>query len=385
MKKRKTKICQRCTKTVPLRFSTCSSCGSNKFAPSFVKKLDKVNRQFSVQITTPIDSKDKRLTLYKWWPGGRSTFHINTQEQWEIVKDIVDNNLSRFLKWRSKKEIIKEIEALQKEEKNYTSRAKKLSKSHPKFIRTLLKNLDYGKIKEIDYQNLAEILNDLIETVSKADGGLILAFKNIIKKLPSQKKRAIEDLNDLLKTWSLKQITSISYQVINRLETLKLFKERVLDDRTYEIRGDDSIHRILENAMWIIDERYWLLHSNETLRKIIGKEFQKKRYKKYKNKRPDFVCGTVNKKLIIVELKRPSHILSVDDLNQLEDYLSIIEQYDKVNSFEAYLVGKRVSEDLKRKKRYRGGNFKILTFSQLISDTEQRYKEYIQEMKKKKK
>ena len=379
--KRKQKICQSCLKKTNFSKKICPNCGKKKFAPSFVDQLDKVNRQFFVQITTRPDDSEKRLTLYKWWPGGKTTFHINTQEQWDIVKDIIDNNLSKYLKWKTKKEILKEIEVLAKEDKSSARKAKNLFQNYPKFVKKLLTNLDYSKIKDTDYQDIAEMLNELIEIVSKADEGFKVAFKKVIKQLPTQKSRAIENLSELLETWSLKQITAISYQVIDRLETLKLFKERVLDDRTYEIRGDKSIHRILENAMWIIDERYWLLHSNETLRKIIGKEFQKKKYAKYKERRPDFVCGTVDNKLIIVELKRPSHALQVEDLNQLEEYLSIIEQHDKVSKFEAYLIGKKVNEDLNRKVKYRGGNFKIRTFTQLISDTEKRYNEYIKTIK----
>lgn len=183
---------------------------------------------------------------------------------------------------------------------------------------------------------------------------------------------------ELLKTWSLKQITSISNQVIERIRTLELFKDRVLDDKTYEIRGD-SIHRILERAMWIIDERYWLLHSNETLRKIVGNDVVKAN-KGNEKKRPDFVCGTVGNKLIIVELKRPLHPLTIDDINQLENYLSIIEQKFSAKSFECYLIGKTISPDLKNKMKYRGNQFRVRTFTDIIDDTEKRYKEFLKAM-----
>lgn len=206
----------------------------------------------------------------------------------------------------------------------------------------------------------------------------------VVQNLPKENKRAVEDLADLLKTWSLKQITSISTQVIDRIQTLELFKNRILDDKTYEIRGEDSIHRILERAMWIIDERYWLLHSNETLRTIVGNEIVKKN-KGNEKKRPDFVCGSVGDKLIIVELKRPSHPLTVDDLNQLEMYLSIIEQHHSGKTFECYLIGKSVSVELERIKKHRASHFKVRTFADLIDDTEKRYTEYIKDLNQSKK
>lgn len=35
------------------------------------------------------------------------------------------------------------------------------------------------------------------------------------------------------------------------MEAMTVFKSRMLDDRTYEIRGHNSIHRLLEGAMWL--------------------------------------------------------------------------------------------------------------------------------------
>ena len=156
-----------------------------------------------------------------------------------------------------------------------------------------------------------------------------------------------------------------------------MLKERALDDRTYEITGEGSIHRLLESAMWIIDERYWLMNSNSTLRKIVGDQLAKDD-KKFELKRPDFVCGTVDKKLIIIELKRPSHTLDVDDLNQLERYVVICEEYSSEHSsHEAILVGTKQSDDLRRTLKVRGGSFKVLTFVDMIHDAERRYKKYL--------
>lgn len=377
IKGKKTKICQSCGIENKSQAKMCAACDSTRFAPSFVRKIDRVNRQFFVQITDPYEKTDpKRITLYKWWPGGRASFHINTNEQWEKVKEIIDQRLAKFLGWKPKKEILKKIEESAKEDRLSSSALKSLTKNYPQFIRKVLKEIDFSKVEETDYQDIVDIMKDLIETITKTDQSFRLAFRKVISQLPTQTKRAIEDLSELLKTWSLKQVTAISYQVIERLETLKMFKERVLDDKTYEIRGDNSIHRILEKAMWIIDERYWLLHSNETLRKIVEKELAGND-KKYKNKRPDFVCGTIGDKLIIIELKRPYHTLQVDDLNQLETYLSIIENHYSVKSFEAYLVGNRISDELKKIVKYRGSQFRIKTFTDLIGDSENRYSEYL--------
>ena len=61
--------------------------------------LRRVNRQFAVEVTDPhplSTSKDPKLTLSKWWPGGRATFNINGKAQWDAVRQSVDE-LSPYL------------------------------------------------------------------------------------------------------------------------------------------------------------------------------------------------------------------------------------------------------------------------------------------------
>lgn len=373
-KAKKTKICQKCFEENNSSSLACFKCGHKKFAPDFIKKIEKGIGNTYLQVTLPKDSEEKRITLYKWWPGGKSSFNINNQEQWEKIVEVIQSKLLPYLGWETKAALVKEITA--KGNAVSENQIKKLTTGYPDLIRRVLQQIDVTKWEESNYSDIAEILSEISDLLSKTDAGFRQSFADVVKHLPKQEKRAVEDLADLLKKWSLKQITSISSQVIERVRTLELFKDRVLDDRTYEIRGSDSIHRILERAMWIIDERYWLLHSNTSLRKIVGDEIVKAN-KGNEKKRPDFVCGSVGEKLIIVELKRPSHPLEIEDLNQLENYLSIIEQKYTGRSFECYLIGKTISAELERKRKYRGSQFKVRTFSDLIDDTEKRYKEYL--------
>lgn len=371
------KLCQKCYLENPSNVRKCRNCGNTKFAPNFIKKIEKVFGNTYAQVTLPQEGEDQRITLYKWWPGGKSSFNINTIEQWEKIVETIQNKLVPFLGWESAKEVISEI--TEKGQNVSESKIDSLVKDYPDIIRKVFKKIDVDKWEESSYSEIVEILKEISELLAKTDSSFRKAFSDVVLHLPKENKRAIEDLAELLKKWSLKQITSVTNQVIERIQTLELFKDRILDDKTYEIRGDDSIHRILERAMWIIDERYWLLHSNETLRKIVGDEIVKSN-KGNEKKRPDFVCGSIGDKIIIVELKRPSHSLDIEDMNQLENYLSIIEKKYSKSSFECYLIGKTISDELERKKKYRSSQFKVRTFADLIDDTEKRYKEYLESL-----
>lgn len=379
-KAKQQKVCDTCGTHNAMGADECSKCGKSRWAPDWVLQLRRINRSFAVQVTKShpsAASKDPRLTLYKWWPGGKATFNVTRSPDWERVKEIVDIELAPFLGWSTTKQIQKSIRERRSKEKNSDALLGELVASNPRFIAQLVKGLKLTKISDEDVGQLAESIGEIAQVLVAADETHRLAIRELVKKLPGQGKAALQQLAELMEELTLGQITAVTSEVKRRAGLLELFRERVLDERTYEISGDGSIHRLLERAMWIVDERYWLMHSNRQLRTVVGEQLAKED-KKFQKKRPDFVCGMVDKRLIIIEIKRPSHLLSVDDLNQLERYVVICEQYDADHSsFEAILVGSKASEDLKRTLKVRGQGFKVRTYTQLVSDTERRYKGFL--------
>ncbi len=387
-KKRKAsgpRICNRCGKESDKSATKCEHCSSTKFAPEWVSAKRPVNRQVSVEITTSnpeYGDPEKRITLSKWWPGGRSNFHIPSVKQWEAIEQIIDGELGPLLGWKTKEELVERIRENKGKAKSTSADVQKLATEYPEVIRQMVRSIDPEKIKGKDIGDLTDMMGQLVDAMGEAEAGFKESFLSLVKKLPKQGKRAIEDLEKLLEDWSLHQINSVTKEVQSRVQTIELFKKQVLDERTYEIRGVNSIHRILERAMWLIDERYWLLQSNETLRTHIGEEMSKRDKKQYGKKRPDFVCGTVDSKLIIVELKRPSHTLKIADINQLETYLTLAKKYGSAKSYEAYLVGTKKDAELTDRMQFRDSRtFKIFTFSDLIEDTERRYAEFLKAAK----
>jgi hypothetical protein len=342
--------------------------------------MRRINRSFSVQVTRahPASAnKDPRLTLYKWWPGGKQNFNINTADQWVDVKRIVEVELGEFLGWKTAEEIKADVDANKKKAKTAEKQIKGLAKQDPKFVTQVLKELKLDKVSEEDFPKLGEAIGDLAQILIGVDQAQRAAIKKLVAQLPKQGKKAIEELSALMEELTAGQIAAVAGEVNRRVGLINTFKERVLDDRTYEITGDGSIHRLLERAMWIVDERYWLMHSNRQLRTVVTQELAKKD-KKYEKKRPDFVCGTVDKKLIIIEIKRPSHTLEIADLNQLEQYVMLCQKYNSdISGYEAILVGKKESDDLTRTRKLRGGSQKVRTYTELIDDTERRYSEYL--------
>lgn len=379
--RRKHKICNGCGAENPLNATRCRSCGKSKFAPAWVMAKCTVNRQVSVEITAPnpkFGDGGPRITLSKWWPGGGATFHIPNAAQWEKITGIVNDELGPVLGWKTSRELVGAIEAKSGEKSPAEGDGyRDLIEAHPGILKKLVGAIDPARLSSQDFDRVVETLGDISDAMTNANAGFHEAFTSVVRKLPQQKQRALEDLALLLEGWSLQVVTNVAQQVKARMETVALFEQQVEDEKTFEITGDHSIHRILERAMWMIDERYWLMQSNRTLRTYIGDAMSGRDKKRYGKKRPDFVCGTVGNKLIILELKRPSHSLTVDDLNQLEAYTVVAEDYKNFSSYEGYLVGAKEDEELKRYLKRRSG-FKVLHYADIVGSTRERYREFLE-------
>jgi ribosomal protein L40E len=382
-RKRRPKICDRCGAENKPTSKECTACGSDRFAPDWVRQLRRINRSFAVQVTDPhpsADSKEPRLTLYKWWPGNRATFNINTSDHWSQVKRIVEVDLAEHLGWKTADEIKASAAAEDAKDKETEGQIQGLVRNDPKFIAQVLKELKLDTVSEEDLPKLGEAIGDLAEILMGVDEAQRAAIRKLVKQLPKQGEKAIRELSSLMEELTAGQIAAVAGEVKRRMGLLDTFKERVLDDRTYEITGGGSIHRLLEQAMWIVDERYWLMHSNRQLRTMVTRQLAKED-DKYKEKRPDFVCGTVDRKLIVIEIKRPSHKLDVADLNQLEHYVLLCQKYnDDLSSYEALLVGQKATGDLRRTLKMRR-SFQLRTYTQLIDDTERRYADYLEALR----
>ena len=373
------KVCSNCGKECLESAAECKSCGKTHFEPEWVKAHRPVNRQFGVQITSSdpqYGEVENRITLSKWWPTGHATFHIPSYDQWNKVARIIDEDLGPKLGWQARRL----AQAARTKAKGLKDSQSFVSDSQ-EFIRNLVSDIDPDKFSKQDFKSFVETLGKVSDVFTNAHAGFREAFLAVVRKLPSQRQQALEDLNLLLHGWSLHVITNVAQQVKARLDTIDLFEERIGDPRVFEIRGDDSIHRILERAMWLVDEHYWLLHSNKSLRVSIGKEMAKRDKKRFGMKRPDFVCGTVGDRLIILELKRPGRKLKVADMDQLETYLTIAEQYFDFRSGHGYLVGSSLDDELKRHLKYRSG-FEVLLYANILDGTKKRYHEFLKTIDK---
>lgn len=243
----------------------------------------------------------------------------------------------------------------------------------PKQIAKVIQKL----IKEQPHQYIFSLLSAIDESLRGSNERMRVSFKEIMLKISKEPTKAMQELSDLMDNLNLLQVTSLLNILRNRIETISTFDEMIHNDKTYELKSDKSIHRVLEKSMWIIDDKYWIVQSNKSLREFIGSEFARID-KKYEKKRPDFACVTFNTKLIIIEIKRPSVELKKKELDQVEDYQLIIKKYkgEEYSSIEIFLIGKKISGEARDRANLRKGII-LMTYQDLLEKCRQRYEEYL--------
>ena len=383
-------ICDRCgNEYVFALLGKCPFCKSSRIRPKFVKEKEKVldNWRFYVSL---VESKNdptkfnidiarlKPISDEEW---GYHSIRLRSPEELLAVNTLT-NKFAKKAGWKNLEEHIIDITEKTKEGVQIDSELAKLIQQHPRIVPEILKKIDWESIDEGSLEYLNNLIKILQSTIFGAEDRVKTSFLTLMSKLTNENRKGFDELSDLLESWNLLQITAVSHILLNRLNTLDMMGKLIFDDKAYELKGDKSIHRILENNMWMIDETYWLAQSNETIRKFIGDEVVKKT--KDANKRPDFVCSQFNDTIIIVEIKRPSKTVDKKDLDQIESYDYIINKYKgKRFKLKLIIVGNKFSNEAKYLLNRRK-NINRMSYSDLIEESKKKYQQYLKEIEEKK-
>jgi len=372
-------VCDYCGTHNPLNAEECTQCNGKRFAPDFIKELRRVNRAVSVQVSAPhplSKSESDVISLYKWWPNGRASFNIPNASQWEKIKAFIDDDLAKIIGWPTSKDVKKKVK-----EVDTSITLSQLAQQYPDKFDELIQAIGEGMELPVG-EDGAKVFSAIGNLINKFDQASLGRITGLIEHLETAESTDIKKLNDLLGEWSVSQVTAVVREVTRRIATIDLLKDALKDEATYELKGDNSIHSILERDLWLLDENYWLIQSNKSLKTFIGDKLAERDKKTWGKKRPDFVCGSLGDTLIIAELKRPSHKLSVNDLNQLENYLAISEEYsESYKGHKAFLLGDSIPLDVKRHLKYRKG-VSVITYWELLEKARARYDEYIKQKDK---
>ena len=151
-------------------------------------------------------------------------------------------------------------------------------------------------------------------------------FDDMMRKAAEQQDTTLSALTSILRTARVAELASFGriasdrIKVMNRLEKLK-------DDKDTE---EDSLQKLIEDAPWLVNPEWAPVTANQTLstlRTEFEKYFQRKTGEAITltdfhrpTKRPDFVLTTQEGVVQIIEIKRPAHKLTNDEMDRIVTY-----------------------------------------------------------------
>lgn len=128
---------------------------------------------------------------------------------------------------------------------------------------------------------------------------------------------------------------------------------------------EGQIHKALENSLWIIGQEYSLMSSNKTLKRIVDDYLGQEYRGKAPLERPDLLLvNNVLNKHMLIEFKRPSHEIGLDDYQQATKYRHEISAHIS-SQIEVLIVGGKRGASVVS--QYKEPGVEIVTYNDVLS------------------
>lgn len=140
---------------------------------------------------------------------------------------------------------------------------------------------------------------------------------NVIQNIQSSRDGDIEKFANALSEFGFLEMSIVTNQAINRLKFLDELEILARNPKTLE----ETMHKALENNLWVLGNEYSLIFSNRTLSTAIKDYLNIKFDGKRAYKRPDLFLGAnILREHLLIEFKRPSISVGRDEENQALKY-----------------------------------------------------------------
>lgn len=278
--------------------------------------------------------------------------NIDFSANWD---SLLDNELAKQIKDELKKILINEIEnniAINVDaefKKNmaipeYRHRIESL----PSFSQKAAEKTIKDAIRTIKY-NEKDVMKTIVElSIKSYEQNEVY---EILKKLNNARNEDITKLAAALQQWGIKEVADILTLLQQRFKVLDAFEEMINDKKTLELKGT---HAVLQDNLWIVDERYEWYISNKSLKTISDNILNSSYSGKNTSKRPDLFIKMqenvlMRNEFLILELKKPGQKITFENKAQGERYANIINKsFTKEAFFNVYIVGSEYEEGIQR-------------------------------------
>jgi len=139
----------------------------------------------------------------------------------------------------------------------------------------------------------------------------------VLNKINDASRGAVVDFADALAEFGLLELANLGLQARNRDLFLTHLQHLSDDPSTLEA----TMHRALEDNLWVFGLKRTLIASNSTLKRMIETYLGKKYTGSRADERPDLFLGeAVDGRYLLIEFKRPSKVIGRSEVSQAEAY-----------------------------------------------------------------
>lgn len=309
---------------------------SDDFPPKFLKKLfgeveaDGLNPHVTAGWDSLVENSELLLELEKYvQPILRDAF----KEQYGREMQLAQARLQRKIQER--------LAGLPEFKREFADRA----------IRKILDKY-YGEPES----KIEPLVFVLLEALERSD------YRTLVEHIADASKRDVGTLADSLAEFSLAEMAFLVEQAHARSSFLGELDRLCRDSKTLEA----PIHKAFEKALWIFGPEYSLFSSNQTLKRQVDEFLGRKYIGDRASNRPDLLLNEdLNRRLLLIEFKRPTHALDVTDYQQATSYRHEFSKYTD-QEITVVLLGGKLSDDLP-KPNLREPGVEIRIFQQVIS------------------
>lgn len=204
----------------------------------------------------------------------------------------------------------------------------------------------------------------LREALAGGPENLYRALNDVIK-LDDEKR---DELAELLRRVELSAIIRASTSVMSRLDFLAALEEMVFDPEARRMVLERSqLHKILEHETWVFGEEYGLIVSDRSLREVLRRHLHRLGRDDFtdrdvlddqgRRRIVDMMLSGADRKggrqrHLIVELKRPSLRLTLDEVLQIERYANAVmddPRFGDAATWDFWLIGTEMDNSVARR------------------------------------
>lgn len=175
----------------------------------------------------------------------------------------------------------------------------------------------------------------ILEALERSD------YRILLEHVAEAKRRDISAVVDSLSEFGLADMAFLVEQASARSAYLDQLEMLAATAITLEA----TMHRAIENSLWILGPEYSLFSSNKTLQRQVEDYLGDRYIGELASKRPDLLLSEdLNGEYLLIEFKRPSHALKYVDYQQATGYRHDFAKHVS-KPIKVLIIGGKRSED----------------------------------------